>query len=229
MIRACLLYVLVILLLAACGPSPQQQAAMLAGTMTAIVTAWTPTPPTPSATMTPSPTPTHTPAPTLTPTPTLVPTGTSTPTQTPDPRYYFAPDRSYALIPPEGWRAVDIGLPYPALVGPMLGNTPVGLNFFEESSKLPLGMYSAMVQDSVTGKMHSYSQVSEDFLTTDDGKDYFRWEFTNKENGTAVRSIVYFFDSGDNKLTIAYARPNNRGAKYDALVEEAMKTVRFPP
>jgi hypothetical protein len=70
---------LLVMSLAACGASPEEQAAMTATSLTATAAAWTDTP-TPTSTFTLTPTETFTPTVTFTPTITLTPTITSTPT-----------------------------------------------------------------------------------------------------------------------------------------------------
>lgn len=84
----------IFLILAACGPSPEEISQQTAESHTAVAAAWTGTP---TATHTPMPTPTQTAAPTLTDTPTNTPTATSTntpsatPTNTPMPTFTPTP------------------------------------------------------------------------------------------------------------------------------------------
>ena len=77
------LTILFFLVLTACGPSPEMQAAMTATSITATAASWTRTPthtptfiPTATATITPSPTFTLTLTPSITPSPTITPTPT---------------------------------------------------------------------------------------------------------------------------------------------------------
>jgi len=77
---------LIVILLSACAPSPEQQATLVATALTATADSWTKTP---VATFTFTPTETHTPTITLTPTETLTPTPTFTPTITATPTYAF--------------------------------------------------------------------------------------------------------------------------------------------
>lgn len=218
-----------VLALCACGPSPEQQAAMTATAMTATAAMWTPTPTaTATPTRTPTSTPTATPTPTNTPTPTQTATATATPTQTQDPRYFYAEDDSFSFIPPEGWEPLEIGLKYPAIIGPNVGNFNLNLVFVQEKAAFPLAFYVAQVQDQLGGFVQNLKQIKEDlFLVTDEGKDYIRWEITNINNGKHVHQVMYFFESGDWKLIITYSRGLNAGSEYDSLVDEAMKTVRF--
>ena len=163
-----LLAFLLILLLSACGPSAEQQATMTATSLTATAAVWTPTAkPTATATVTPTPKPTAT------------PTKTSTSTNTPDPNRYFAPDNSYSLIPPEGWQPEGVGLEFPALVGPEVGNFDLKLVFSQDKSSFSVFMWAALVQDSLQRQLQNLSQIGEDFPTTDEGMEYFRWEFTH--------------------------------------------------
>jgi sarcosine oxidase delta subunit len=76
------LLLLTLLLLAACTPSPEQQAANTDTAQTATAAAWTSTP---SPSSTPIPTLTFTPLPTFTPTDTFTPTPSLTPSATPTP------------------------------------------------------------------------------------------------------------------------------------------------
>jgi hypothetical protein len=72
--------IIVIVLLSACGPSPQQQTTLTAEALTATAEFWT---------KTSTPTYIFTPTETLTPTPTFTPTITLTPSITPTPTYAF--------------------------------------------------------------------------------------------------------------------------------------------
>ncbi len=211
-----------LLALAACGPSPEQQVAMTATAMTATAAAWTPTP-----TATDTPTPTVTPTPTPTPTPTNTPTVTPTPTITPDPSRYYTADNTFSFVKLTGWAEKKLGLEYPSLIGPIYGNFALNLVMGEEETSFPMAFYAAQVQDAYKKLFPNLKQISEDFLTTEDGKDYFRWACDNTMNGITVRQVYYFYESGDWKLTIVYSRPANQGAENDALVDAAMKTVRF--
>ena len=105
----------------------------------------------------------------------------------------------------------------------------MNLIFIRDKSPFDVFFYAATVQDTLKENLQNLSQISEDYLTTDDGKDYFRWEVTDTQKGVRYRQVFYFFESGDWKLVITYTRPNNQGSEYDALVDEAMNTVRFSP
>ena len=76
-------------------------------------------------------------------------------------------------------------------------------------------------------QLQNYQQISEDFLTTNAGQDYFRWEFANTDQGSSFHRVFYFFGSAEWKLVISYTRPNNQGHHYDQLIEAAMATVLF--
>lgn len=214
--------------LVACGPTPEQMSATLAAAMTSTAAAWTPTPThtaTPTATITP--TPTETPTPTLTATPTRTPTKTSTPTQTPDPSRYYSFDNVFSFTLLEGWKELEMGLKYPVLAGPTFGDFTVNLVFAIEESPYELAFHAALAQDNVIKVFPNLTEISEDFLTTDDGEDYFRWVTDNPQRGMALRQIFYFFESKDSILTITYTRPRNQGKDLDALVEAVMQSMQF--
>ncbi len=217
-------------ILSACGPSPQQLAQASATDQTATAAAWTSTPvPTAKSTDTPLPTqpPTLTPSPTLTLTPTTIGTTTPTPTATLDPNRYYAPDLTYSLVLAEGWKPEAMGLEYPALVGPIVGQSRLDLGFIESQSTDPLAFFSAQFQDSLKKVTPGLKQISEDFLNAADGSQYFRWAFDDSATGTARLNVVYIFESGNWKLVVAYNRPADQGSYYDNIVDEMMKTVRF--
>lgn len=71
---------LLVILLSACAPSPEEQATLVAEALTSTAESWT---------KTPTPTLTFTPTETLTPSPTFTPTITLTPSITPTPTYAF--------------------------------------------------------------------------------------------------------------------------------------------
>ncbi len=211
-----------LLALVACGPSPEQQATMTATAMTATAAAWTPTP-----TSTNTPTPTVTPTPTPTATPTNTPTVTPTPTITPDPSRYYAADKTFSFVLPTGWVEKKVGLEYPALFGPQYETYTLNLVMLEEESSFPMAFYAAQIQDSSKKLIPNIKQISEDFLTTEDGKDYFRWAFNSTQYGNYMQQVYYIFESDNWKLSIVYSRPANQGAENDAIIDTTMKTVRF--
>lgn len=218
-----LLFVLC-LFVTACGPSPEQQAAMTSTAQTATAASWTATP-TPTATPTSTPTAT----PTMTPTPTETPTPTLTPTATPDPDRYYAMDGSFSFLKLEGWLEANAGLKYPALIGPQYGDFVVNLVIVRDQSELGMDFYAAQVQDGLEASILNAKTVSEDFLTTTEGEDYIRWEFTDTQNGLNFRQVMYFFGVDSELLMVTYTRPANTGAENDALVNDAMQNMRFTP
>jgi hypothetical protein len=217
-------FLCLIFLLTACGPSPEQQATMTSTALTATAAAWTPTPTaTNTPTFTPSPTPTNTP------TPTLSPTATSSPTSTQDPNRYSPPDNSFSIMLPEGWQSVDLGMEYPGLLGPRVEGIFQNLVFVYETSTFPLAFYAAVVQDNVTSTLEEFSSLSEDFLTTSSGIDYFRWVTENSQQATRVRQVFYMFENGDWKLTIIYTRQSGEAPEQDAIIDGIMDTIILEP
>lgn len=224
-----IVYMLCLVLLAsACGPSPEQQAAMTSTAGTATAAAWTPTPTaTNTPTSTPTTTPTATPTLTSTPSPTRTPTATPTATATHDPNRFYAADGKFSMALPKGWVTEDVGMEYPALFAG--GNTKDAPNiiFFTSTSGFPVAFMAASFQDDLKGKLDNLTTVSEDFLTTAEGKDYMRWEANYSQNGTPLHSIFYFLENGDWKLVVAYSRLRDQDSENDALVDEAVNGIRF--
>lgn len=201
---------------------------MTSASLTDTAAAWTPTP-THTVTPTATATPTSTLTPTATNTATRTPTATlaSTPTATHNPDVYYSPDNSFSIGGLNGWEPRDIGLKYPALIGPTVGKFNLNLVFVVDSSIFPLAFYSAQVQDGIKASITVLNDISEDFLTTNDGKDYFRWVIDDSMKDVVYHQVVYMFESGDGKLVITYTRPVDQGQEYDKVVDEAMKSVQF--
>jgi len=206
--RKHILVIVVMLLVAACRPSAEEQATMTATALTATAASWTKIP-------------------TITYTPTSTFTNTPTPTKTPDPSRYFSPDNTFSFAILEGWEEEDVDFANLALIGPEVGGYNVSLVFMQEESTFPVAFYAAIVQDSWAGKIQNFNQISEDFLITDEGEDYFRWEFTHVNQGIKFRQIFFFYESGDWKLMIAFTRVDDSGAEYDEIIDEVMKTVKY--
>jgi hypothetical protein len=224
------LLIIVLSLVTACGLSAEEQAAMTATASTATAAAWTRTPTvtnTPTLTSTLTSTPTETLTPTPSEAPTETPTITLTPTNTSDPTRYTSPDNTFSFSKLGGWEPQEFGLEYPVLIGPIIEDIALNLVFMQEESTFPLAFYAALSQDSVAESVENLKTIREDFLVTDEGKDYFRWEFTNDQDGVNYHQVFYIFESGDWKLLITYTRPGDQGSEYDSLVDETMATVRF--
>lgn len=220
----------VLFLLSACGPSPEEQATMTATAMTATAAAWTPTPTaTNTPTFTPSSTPTETPTPTLTPTSTASPTSTSSPTPTQDPDRYYPPDNTFSILVPEGWETFDLGLKYPSLMGPQVEGIFQNLIFVPEESTFPMAMYAAFVQDNIEATLQDVSSISEEFLITSAGIDFFKWITESTQQGMRLRQIFYIFENGDWKLTIVYTRQAGEALEQDALIDDLIDTIKFTP
>jgi hypothetical protein len=227
-----LIYLFVcIIILAACGPSPEQKAAMTSTALTATAAAWTPTyTSTITASTTPSYTATLSPTPSLTPRPSKTPTPTPSNTPTRDPERFYAPDDRFSLLLPEGWRLPVQG-PDSSLVlfhQDSIDNLP-NIFIYQTESPFPVAFFSATVQDSLAERLDSVTTLSEDFLVTPGGWEYFRWEFEASEAGMTTHSIMYLYEVEDWKLIVTYTRMVDEGEENDALVEAAFSTIDFSP
>ncbi|OGO29180.1 MAG: hypothetical protein A2136_06605 [Chloroflexi bacterium RBG_16_54_11] len=118
---------------------------------------------------------------------------------------------------------------YPVLLSDVSVDNLPSIFFFTDESIFPVEFYAALVQDSMAKKVESLTTISEDFLITPGGKNYFRWEMNSSQAGKSVYSVMYFFEVGDWKLVITYARLINQGKENDALVESSIETIKFGP
>ncbi len=225
-----LLVLCIVLFLTACGPSPEQQAAMTATAITATAASWTLTPtPTVTPTSILTPTPTNTPLPTLTATPTRTATSTPSPTSTQDPNRFYTSDGKFSMILPEGWTTADVGTKYPIILSEGIDQDGSNIIFITDTVSLPAAMYAAFVQDSLAGNLTDLTTISEEYPTTAAGDEYFRWEMQFTQNGVPIHGVMYFLENGDWKLVINYTRLQNQGAKNDELVDAAVNSIQFNP
>lgn len=88
-------------------------------------------------------------------------------------------------------------------------------------------MTAAFTQDKFAEDMDNYKELNEDTFKTDEGYDYFRWDFTRRLDGATVYSIGYVFFSGEVNVVALYTRPYGTGKSFDELVDSAMRSFRF--
>ena len=174
---------------------------------------------TPTVTATATATATQTPRPTPTRRPSLTPT--------PEAGRYTSPDGSFSFVMPEDWEIEDEGDEYSVIRGPAKGGFQPTLIIARISDPMMLELWTASAQDDTISVMKGYSQISEDFLETDAGETYFRWEFTATQNGSKYHFVFYMYDAGSWKLVISYMRLDRAGAEDDALVDAAMRSVLY--
>jgi hypothetical protein len=217
-------FLCIVLMLVACGPSPEQQATMTATAITATAASWTLTP---TVTNTPTSTPTSTPTPTQTPTATLTPTPTNTPTPTKDPDRYYASNGSFSLKMPVGWQTQDMGLKYLAIVGPVVNGFAENIVIVDETNDSTSSEYSAALQIVLTASDPNLKVVSEESMATPDGLEYIRLAVDYSNQGQQVQQIFYIFQQGDTKYTLIYSRPSNASSENDPIVDEAANSFQF--
>ncbi len=122
---------------------------------------------------------------------------------------------------------MEVGLKDPVLIGPQAGGFNLNLTTIRDTSDFDVFFYSAMAQDSLLERLENVTQISEDFLTTSEGLDYFRWEITDTQKGVQYRQVLYFYGKGGQIVVITYTRPDSQGEEHDDAVDAAMRTVRF--
>jgi hypothetical protein len=231
-------WLILALLLAGCGPNPEQQAILTATAQTATAALWTPTP-TDTATLTPTATPTPTSTATLTPTPTETPLPTAPPTETQTSilgTLYKSPDQFVAFLLPDGWKLIP-GTKNPTFQSKTSQGDKLALGFMYtqysflgqamDADETGVAMYSANLQDEISGSAKDLVSVSEDFLTAQNGSSYFRWVFEHNVNGITAHQVMYLFGSGKWFLVLTYIREKNASAQADGVIDAAMQTVVF--
>ncbi|MEN6434362.1 MAG: hypothetical protein ABFD58_00945 [Anaerolineaceae bacterium] len=212
-------------------PISQQEFMNTSVAMTLTAQSWTLTPSnTPISTLTP----TQTTTPTITLTPTPVPTSTPTMTPTQDPDRFYSSSSEYSFVPPKGWEAIkieseDSNIKEPIFVGPNLGDYSLNIVFLRDQCPYGLFTYAASVQDDFFAGNGSVKQIQENYLVTDDGKDYFRWEFTISIDNIKYHQTFYFFGEDEEIMTAIYTRLDSNGSEMDTVVDKSMQSMIFHP
>jgi len=222
--------------LTGCGHSQEQISAPTATAQTAAAARWTPTG-TATATLTPITTPTTPPTQTLTPTSTS--SSTPAPTQTAasySGSSFQIKDLTFSIVVPEGWKKVT-NPNNVIFVGPTYAGIQTILSFSLdqysmagasiEADDIGISLFTAHVQDTISGMVQNMLPVSEDFLNTPDGKPYFRWILEHDTNGKQVHQAMYIYGSGKWFLTAMYGRAKSAGTETDVLIDETMTTLMF--
>jgi hypothetical protein len=177
------------------------------------------------ATETPTITATTTATPTLTPRPT--PTRRPSLTPTPEAGRYTSPDGSYSFFMPEDWDLEDEGDEYTLIRGPAHAGFQPTLIIAKISDSMMLELWTASVQDETISIMQGYSLISEDFIETDDGETFLRWEFTATQNGSKFHFVFYMYDPGSWKLVMTYMRLEKAGGEDDAMIDASARSVLY--
>ena len=159
--------------------------------------------------------------------PTPKPTSTPTPNPTPDETRFTSPDGYYSFIMPEGWELTENDNGFIRISGPSGKKYTPNLVASQTEDLMMLELWSAIFQDAILKNLGDAALISEDFIDTDEGKLYFRWEFQAEQQGDRYHHIFYMYGSGDWKLVIAYTRLENEGAEYDVLIDAAMRSVQY--
>jgi hypothetical protein len=120
-----------------------------------------------------------------------------------------------------------VGLKYLALIGSQIENINQNLLFIPEVTDLPMEVYAAAVQDNIKASMSDLTSLTEEFLTTSSGIDYFRWVIERTQNNIEVRQVIYVVANGDWKLSIIYTRQAGAAPEQDAVIDVAIDTLQF--
>jgi len=222
--RKLILYLCCFILLSACGPSAEQQAAMTSIALTATADSWTPTP---TATFTP--TPTATPTLTPTPTPTDTPTPTLSPTPTRDPNRFYASDDSFSIQIPPGWDTQDVGLKYLGLIGPWVGEGNPSLIFLTDDTYSSFLMFKNAFLTALKLMAPDLTVVSEETLLASDEREYVRMVVTYTLEEAHVQQAYYIYDLDEIIFMAVFTRSSLEGAELDPMIHEIIGTLRFGP
>lgn|GEM_PF-5770460 len=174
---------------------------------------------TPTVTATVTTTPTQTPRPTPTRRPSLTPT--------PDAGRFTSSDGSYSFLLPDDWDLDDETDDYALFKGPTRNGIEATLVVGKITDSTMFEMWTAQVQDETTALLQGYKQISEDFLETDAGEAYFRWEFTARQQGVKLHFVFYMYDPGTWKLVLTYMRLDSGSNKDDAPIDDTARSVLY--
>lgn len=144
-----------------------------------------------------------------------------------DDERFASPDGTFSFPLPEGWEFISQGDGFFRFSGPGSGSNAPSLVISQMQDQWPFEMWTAMFQDDIAESLNEVDRSSEDFLATEDGQTYFRWEFSAVREGNTYHHIFYMYGSGDWKLVFGYTRPEKSGVENDTAIDTAMQAVIY--
>jgi hypothetical protein len=160
-----------------------------------------------------------------------IPASTSTPLATtevtPDSNLYVAWDGSFSLKAPAGWQIKDLGLKYLSLEGPLVANRSAKLDFIGGGTAQPPGEYASYAQEQLRQQLPEPSEFDEQLQETAVGAGYLRWEIEYNRFNEDIHQVFYFFELGDQVLTVIFTRLVEMGTETDVLIDAAVQTLSF--
>jgi len=145
----------------------------------------------------------------------------------PDSDQYVAWDGTFTLEAPAGWQTKDLGLKYLSLEGPLVANRSAKLDFIGGETAQPPGEYAAYAQEQLRQQLPELTEVDEESQETAAGAGYLRWEVEYNRFNEDIHQVFYFFELGDQVLTVIYTRLVNMGTEADVLIDDAIQTLSF--
>lgn len=134
----------------------------------------------------------------------------------------------FSFIAPQGWRFTSIpGMKYAVAIGPRHNDFAANINVVDQT-------YAGSVDDYVRANMKALKRIFKDFkmvgesdFTTDSGSAGKRVVIEDNQNDKRLRQLFYFLADGSRKFIITYTATAEVGAKYDAPVDESIKSFQF--
>lgn len=135
----------------------------------------------------------------------------------------------FSYYPPKGWKVAELGgLKYKVVVGPPEGDFTPNLNVVDQKSKLSLKEFAEANKAMLPKVVEDVKVLGEGPFTTRFGRRGYRFAVENRQNGKHLRQVFYLFDGwSGNKIIVTATAPAAVGAKYDALFDESVRTLRF--
>ena len=113
-------------------------------------------------------------------------------------------------------------------MGPPEGDFAPNLNVVDQKSKLSLKEFAETSKQALPKMLEEVKVLGEAPFRTQLGRKGYRFVIENRQGDRYLRQIFYLFDGwSGNKIIFTGTAPAAVGAKYDALFDESMRTVRF--
>jgi len=135
-------------------------------------------------------------------------------------------EADFSYVPPTGWKVAPFpGAKYHVAYGrPVAGFAP-NLNFVDESVGVPLARYAQLNIQQMNLHFPGFHLQSQTPFTTASGLRGVKIVAQTKPQGKVLQQIFFMFpDHGSKKFVGTASTLASDGAKYDRVVDAAMKT-----
>jgi hypothetical protein len=140
---------------------------------------------------------------------------------------YTAPDKSFSIIPPEGWEERDMpGVKYKIFLTRPAEKFAPNIAFVDEASSLPLKDYVDASRKLLAGTGTSFKELSLEPFSTSGGLQGYRLSFKNEFTSIKLLQTQYYFATPEKKLIVTCSMAENDKRPIFSQCDQSAKTFQ---